>query len=275
MARASFKKYYRKKRKKSFFKSRFFLTFILLSGLFTALFYFFIFSDFFWVEKNVITGAKRAPSQQIDNILKENAENKLIFFESRSIFLFNKTKAKKEILSAFPEIEDLKIEKKLPRTIKVSLKEREKEGVFCFEKKCFLLDQEGIAFYPLEEESPKNASDKSIVVFENELFKKEPVLGEKVIEDFFMGPALTIKSFFEKELNIPLKRIIIASRARLNFETREGWRAYFSLEKDIEWQKKELFFVLKKRVLPEKRKNLEYIDLRFDKIFISPKDYNL
>jgi len=60
----------------------------------------------------------------------------------------------------------------------------------------------------------------------------------------------------------------------LDVKTSEGWEIYFNLKKDINWQLTELDFLLKERIPPDKKGNVEYIDLRFERIYIFPETYN-
>jgi len=67
----------------------------------------------------------------------------------------------------------------------------------------------------------------------------------------------------ERAPNLKILEVSIISEERLNAKTSEGWEIYFNLEGDINWQLTKLGAVLEKEIPPEKRENLEYIDLRF------------
>ena len=56
---------------------------------------------------------------------------------------------------------------------------------------------------------------------------------------------------------------MIVSDEKLTGLTTEDWEVYFNLQKDIEWQLTKLRAVLEEKIPPEKRKDLEYIELRF------------
>ena len=60
---------------------------------------------------------------------------------------------------------------------------------------------------------------------------------------------------------------VIVSEERLNVKTSEGWEIYFNTADDLDWQVQELALVLEKQITPEKRRNLEYIDLRFSRVY--------
>ncbi|MCH7604650.1 hypothetical protein IID24_01535 [Patescibacteria group bacterium] len=75
----------------------------------------------------------------------------------------------------------------------------------------------------------------------------------------------------DEEIRIVLYTIV--SGARVNAETSEHWDMYINPKKNIEWQVEKLRTVFEKNVPPERRGELEYIDLRFgDQAFIKYRD---
>ncbi len=59
----------------------------------------------------------------------------------------------------------------------------------------------------------------------------------------------------------------------MNVNTADGWEVYFNPKGDLNWQITELAAILENRIPLEKRKNLKYIDLRFNKVYIFPENY--
>ena len=57
------------------------------------------------------------------------------------------------------------------------------------------------------------------------------------------------------------------SEKRLNTKTSEGWEIYFNLKGDLNWQITELGLVSEKQIPLEDRGELEYIDLRFSRVY--------
>jgi len=78
---------------------------------------------------------------------------------------------------------------------------------------------------------------------------------------------LDIQDKLKNIAGVTTTRAIIVSEERLNIAVSEGWEIYFNTEGDLDWQIKELWIVLEKQISPEKRKNLEYVDLRFSRVF--------
>ena len=75
------------------------------------------------------------------------------------------------------------------------------------------------------------------------------------------------------DLNLPIEEILIVSEKRIDVETMEEWNIYFNPKKDLDWQLEEFGILLKEKISLKNRENLEYIDLRFEKIYIFPESY--
>jgi len=277
MKKYRYKKNYRTKKKKiifSIFLSRFFWLGLLIFVILGVIFYFVIFSSFFQTKQVNISGNEKISAEDIKIIIRKGLEKKFLFFSTKSIFLINLNKIKEEILSSFPRIAGIEIKRKLPNILDINVVEKLAIAVFCFarpnfdeqnlggqEEKCFLLDSEGVIF---EETQPRNdlirLTDKQ---------KVETILGKNVIKKDYLDKVLKIQKEVLKELKLEIKEFTIF-KERLNAKTADGWEIYFNPQKDLDWQLTELVLVLKEKIPLEKRGNLEYIDLRFEKIYIFP-----
>jgi len=99
-------------------------------------------------------------------------------------------------------------------------------------------------------------------------------LGERIAEKEIISQIIDLESKLKEDLKIPLKELTIVSEERLNAKTLEGWEIYFNLKGDLNWQILKLKAVLENRIPPEKRGNVIYIDLRFERVYIFPENYN-
>lgn len=254
--RSSFRKPYRTRRKKSILKNRFFWFSMLALIILGAIFYFFIFSSFFQIEKIIISGNDKVSKDQIEYTIEKNLGKKVLFFPTRSIFLVSLNKIKKDVLNNFPQIAILDIDRGFPDTLNVIIVERLAVANFCKSDNCFLLDKEGIIF---EETQLDTELVKIIREKEND---SSIVLGRQVIAKEYLGKILRIQRNISEEFEFGTKEFIILNE-RLNVKTDGDWEIYFDPQEDLNWQLTKLTFVLKEKILPENRKDLEYIELRF------------
>jgi len=88
-----------------------------------------------------------------------------------------------------------------------------------------------------------------------------------------LDQVLKINSLLRNDLKIPIQEIRIASEKRIDVETMQGWSIYFNPKRDLDWQLEEFGILLKEKISIENRENLEYVDLRFEKIYIYPENY--
>ena len=241
------RKPYRIKKKKPFFRNKFFWIFI--SSITAAIFivYVLFFLSFFQIKEFIFLN-EFDKNNEIRNLITE--ENK------KSIFLFDEEKMEKYLLEKYIILENAHINRKFPDKILIDLKLREGIAIFISEDNAFLMDKDGIIFKKAEA---------------NNLFKIKTVnnhsfnLGERAINEE-LETILYLKSELEENLKIPLEEMAITEN-RINVKTKQGWDIYFSLRKDLDLQITELGLVLEKKISPDERGNLQYIDLRFEKIY--------
>lgn len=236
----NYRKPYRVKRKRSILRSRFFGLIVLFLAVIVGISYFLFFSGIFQIGKIIITGEKKVSKEAIESLVHR-----------QNIFLIDTPKIKKDILDNFPQIAEVEINRSFPDSLNILVAERLAIAVWCEGERCFLVDSEGVNF----EESPVEISLLKITGAK-ELLNKEKI-----------SQILEIKDKLKNSLGITTTQAFIATEERLNVKTSEGWEIYFNLKGDLNWQITELGLVLEKQIFPPKRKNLEYIDLRFSRVF--------
>lgn len=258
------RKPHRFKKRKPIYRNRFFWLVILILIFFSSFFYFLFFTEFFQVEKINIVGLEQVSEEQLNLLIKEKLENRILFFPTRNIFLVDLNKIKEDILKKFHRIATIEIRRNFPDSLNVLIRERKELAVFCQEENCFVLDKEGIVF----EEKP---IDRIIQPLIKALISSDEInLGKKVIEKEDLILLLEINSQLKDNLNIPIKEFIIFSEEKLIAVTQDGWELYFNLQADVKWQLTKLKALLEEKIPEEERINLEYIELRFGN-FANPK----
>ncbi|MBZ9571991.1 FtsQ-type POTRA domain-containing protein [Patescibacteria group bacterium] len=253
--RKKFRRPYKIKRKKSILKNRFFWLTLLILIISGVIFYFFIFSSFFQVERVIVSGNEKVSKENIKAVVESNLEEKILFFPTKSIFLVNLNKIKKDVLNSFLQIAEIEISRGFPDSLNIIVVERLAIATFCQEENCFLLDNKGIIF-------EKAQLETNLLKIKDRQNIPLSVLGEKVIEKDYLEKILRIQKNISEELKIEVEELIALSE-RLNVKTIESWEIYFDLKGDIAWQLTKLSLVLKEKIPSENRKDLEYIELRF------------
>lgn len=259
----------KKRKRRSILKNRFFWLFTLIFILFGGIFYFASFSRFFQVEGSEISGNEKVSSESLENILNKEIGKKILFFSSKSIFLVNLSKIKERILQEFPQIANVNLKRNFPNKISIQIEERKPVAIFCQaeqEENCFLIDEEGVII-------------DSVIIINSENLKltkiigdiESPDLGTKVIERNYLDSILEIQRKLSENQKLEIEEFI-PSRKKLTVRTSENWQIFFDPSGDISDQILNLTILLKEKIPPENRGNLEYIDLRFEnKIYFKPR----
>ena len=259
--RASGKRY-KIKKKKSILKSRLFWLALLTIFLLSLFSWLFIFSSIFRINEVLVSGNEKIATPEIKNLVLPKIEKRILGIVIENIFLTDPKIIKNLILERFPLIDELKVKRLLPDYLSIEMAERKIIGVWCRENNCFSFDKKGIIFEPSQRESSEN------LIIDSKQSKGEDVLGKKVIEEKRLSQILLIQKTIREKAKIEVKEFtFFENEARLNAITTEGWQAYFDLNSDLNWQLVELELVLEKELPQEKRQNLEYIELRFNKVY--------
>jgi len=227
--------------------------------------------------------------EEIENLVKEQIQTDFKFFKNKNINLINLKEIDKIILENFHQIARVSSKKELPDAIIIEIEERKPAAVFKQNNNWFFADKEGIIFQQINDEVATQTAEQ-ITIIQNSLLTKDLKLGERIAEKEIISQIIEFDSKLKEDLKISLpepqrrveKRIYslgleeltIISEERLNAKTSEGWEIYFNLKGDLNWQILKLKAVLENRIPPEKRGNIDYIDLRFERVYIFPENYN-
>ena len=252
------------RKKKSILRNRLFWDFILILILITLIFYFLFFSDIFKIKEIEARIGESSLKKDIENVLEKSL--------GENFFLANSSLIEKEVLRKYSQIEKAEVKKKFPNGLVLEIKKREPVAIFCLEvtSDCFLIDKQGIIFGDLmfRGRTSKHSEEGLITIFSEEETKN---LGEKVISEEKMNQILEIYDNLEKKLKINIDRFILIGDKRLNVKTKSGWEIYFSFDSDIKFNLTKLKLVLEKEIPPLTREELEYVDLRFSKLYYKYK----
>jgi len=252
-----YRKPYRVKKKKPIFRNRFFGLGILIFVVIVGIFYLIYFSSFFQIKEIKISGNQKVLTENLQKVIQNQIEKKILSHPSKSIFLINLKEINEMVLERFPQLAKVNLKRSFPDTMLIEIEERKPVAIFLQNENIFFIDREGIIFEQVVDVKPQQ------IIIRNLDATKELKLGEKVIEKELLSKILEIEFKLKTDLKIESPEILVVSEERLNVKTSEGWEIYFNLEGDINWQLTKLGAVLEKEIPLERRKDLEYIDLRF------------
>ena len=263
----NFRKPYKVRRKKPMskkllliVKSKLFAKILIVAIIAFCCIWLVVFSQIFQIKHIHISGAQRVLPEEIQSIVEDKIKSRILFWDTRNILFVNANKIQQGILSNFPEIIEVEITKALPDALDVAVVERNQSAVLVWLDQQFFIDNKGVVFEKDAVSSPDALKIKTCFIH------SEPKLGKEVIEQSTLSSIFIIQAQLEK-MKIPIEIIEIVSNSRVNVKTSEGWEIYFNTNGGTAQQARELELVLKEKISPEAREDLEYIDLRFDKIF--------
>lgn len=242
------------KKKKSIFSTKAFWLVVFFVLLTSGAFYMICFSSFVQIKEIKISGNQKVSAEAIQEIVKKRSEKNILFFPSQSIFLADLSQMRKDVLEKFLLIGGVKLKRNFFNTLTVDVSEREPVAVLLQGESIFNLDEEGIIF------EKAFLEDGLMMIIDRQ---KTNSLGEKAIEKEKLARILSINSKLKSDMSLPIQWFEIESEEKLNLVMSEGWQAYFDLRKDVSWQLTKLEAVLEEKIPPEKRRDLEYIELRF------------
>ncbi|MBI2057523.1 MAG: hypothetical protein HYT63_00865 [Candidatus Yanofskybacteria bacterium] len=253
-------KYLAKKRKKIFLCL--FLWLVLFLAISAGLVYLLFFSKLFYVKEVSIANQSFIPNQEIRQAIDELLAQKRFFVSGFSNLIFVESgKIQSLIVNNFPQAENVTVEKEYPHTVKVSLDGKTALGVWCFgagdQDKCFYFDKNGVAF-----ETSADSDGPLLLRIEDEKGRFEK-LGQAVAGKELLAFVLSIRPELEK-VKIDIKKITVPADEdfRVDTQTSEGWEIYFSARDDLKSQVNSLDVFLSQKISPEKRSQLQYIDVR-------------
>ena len=258
-----YKKSFKTKKKVSSWKifkniigNKFFWFGVLFIGIISGVSYFLFFSGVFEIKTIEVTGTEKLSEKEITEIVNQNT--------NKNIILANIKETREEILAIYVEIAEIKIKRKFPNTILIQIEERKpilalREN----EIEYYLIDKEGFIF-----EKTLNIPDN---IPEIKKENQQARLGETIIEKEVIEKILKIKSEMGEKLKTPIKEIVLFSSKKVEVKTDQQWKVYLNFEKNLDWQIEQLKIILEEKISEKSREKLEYIDLRFNKIYIFPE----
>ena len=237
-------------------------------------------------------------ASEIEKIVQENLEAKLWqIIPQKSIILAPVNQIKENILTRFPQVRSILIDKKMPHLLRISVEERKSIGLWCQTqeldiknlglgsdgekseedldkkeqekrpekrkiKKCFFIDKEGIIY----KEAPLMTGSLFLLIYSSENQRAE--IRKEMVSPRLIDFILKVREGWPeiKTAVGSLPRLAdfeILSIEDLRANTSEGWQILFNPSFPAESQIEALEMILEEEI-KESRPFLEYIDLRIE-----------
>lgn len=272
------------------FKPMHLINLVLLMGIGIFL-YFFIFSNFYNITDIQVSGNQVISTDDVLDITGQYLnQNTLWIFKHRNIFIFNKQALKKR-LNEVIILNDLKVDKILPNTIKLTLEEKNSALKWLTDGNEYLLDNQGqiIKRYYVSAtpqifvlQAENSTSDSGQAQSNDSKFIKIRNLANQPVSlgDFVLKPenAAFIISLQDKikgfdylkytEIDVPN-----AYPQYISMGMASGWQIQLNLLDSLEAQLNRLNLLIDQKIKKENLNQLEYIDLRLgESIYYKFKD---
>lgn len=198
--------------------------------------------------------------QEIRKSIQELMSNRfLLFFRHNTLLTLRKGEAEKKLLSD-SRIQSIKIIKKWPDKLIINFSEEQPSvRLSIFGDKDYFLNSSGQLISPIFD--ILRHLDKPIIIDKTTKKWQDQSLSEtiKIVLNLFQHQT-ELQNFIEfKTAEITEDKGIL----ELKIMTNEGWASYFVPEENIDQQIANLKFILENQLPLDRRKGLEYIDLRF------------
>lgn len=252
-------------KRKKIFSRIFFVSLILLSvfSLITALFFYI---DSFKIKNITIEGAtdlsKEFLTQELQEVLKSKS---LGIFPRDRILFFPYDDVRIKLMNSFKKFSSVQIEGRFSQNLLVKVEERQPVAVFFSkeQKSYYFIDEGGFIF----DDAPFFSSGVFPQFVDNRTHPKSSV-GDFLIEK---EEAQRIFDFMKlMPVDYSVAQILLENDGVYKFLTKEGWQII--LQKDDDFKTAYQNFLASLNEIKDRRKNLDYIDLRFGgKVFFKFK----
>ncbi|KKU85632.1 MAG: hypothetical protein A2667_03160 [Candidatus Wildermuthbacteria bacterium RIFCSPHIGHO2_01_FULL_47_27] len=263
------KKTRRLKPKHSFWRNKSLWVGVLLLCTAGAAAYLIFISPYFQVTDVRILGNQEVKTEELQKFVSDRISHNVFLFKTKSIVLVSPAKLRAELLQSFPRLAEASFSRRLPGMIILNIQERKPAAVWCHQEsegtdflRCFFIDSNGVAFQGVDVENRA-----TFPLLRDRYSNETPRLGSAVIQRDTLEKVLALENELIGALHIEAKEAILLPENRVNIVTQGSWVIYFELPLELSWQITRLKLLLAKEIPVERRPELEYIDMRYSKVY--------
>lgn len=255
------------------------INFFLLIGIIVFL-YFFIFSNFYNITDMQVAGNQVISTDDVLDITNQYLnQNSLFIFKHKNIFIFNKNALKKKINEVII-LSDLKVNKILPNTIKLTVTEKNSAVKWITNDKEYLVDNQGQiikqyylsatpAIFNLKQGNtglniPTESETASKFIKIRNLSNQTVKLGDFILKPENISFILNLQDKIKDIDYLKFNEIEVpnAYPQYLNVNMSGGWQMQLNLQDSMSAQIYRLNLLIDQKIKKENLSNLQYIDLR-------------
>lgn len=258
----------RKKRRKR--RIAFLVIFVILAvaaGSVYALF----FSGWFSIRDIKISGNDELAPEEIKNIAESHISRTYLFGLLKpylNIFFAGSEVIEHSLKDRYPLIETANVSKNLfNKDLSIEIKEREGIGVYCRKDLsaqagsgvCFYFDRNNVFF----KEAPRFSGQLFLVIEDSR--NRDFKLGHSFDDAELLDKIFEAKRIIDELRIVEYQNFFLPENSfDFRIKTKEGWSVYLDKESDIASQLVSLKKFLEEKLSTERRKTIQYIDLRIN-----------
>lgn len=240
-----------------------FLILIFIFGCVTAFFYI----SSLRIKKISLEGNSSLSTEKILGEVSDYLRGKFFrIFPRDNILILPKEAIVTNLLSKFPRIEEVSLDKNFPDGISVKIKERQQEAILCINDSppgdgCAFIDENGYVF----EKAPYFSGDVYLKFFDERESAPGTIGFQLILKEQFKK-LIDFRDLISKE-NIKISKIILKKEGIYEADISEGWYILLNEQNEPKISYENLKISLDSKIQGDRQK-LEYIDLRFgNKVF--------
>ncbi|MFA6908806.1 MAG: hypothetical protein WC289_02870 [Patescibacteria group bacterium] len=214
--------------------------------------YFFFYSPIFLIQNISVQGVHQ---ERIVQLVKEQMERRRWGIGiQKNMFTFSSSMLTETIGQVY-SLEQLKINKKVPRTLEVTLAERTPVAELHVADVRLAVDGKGLVSQVL------NGEETLPVILFLDSPQRTPQVGESLIPEFSMQFILAKQTEINSRIEKTIEQwVLIEGTHQLRAKTSEGWQIYFDYDRDLQQQYDSLIRLWDRQFKADSPN--EYIDVR-------------
>jgi cell division septal protein FtsQ len=247
--------------------------------------YFLFFSEWLQINSILIEGNKTTDKKLVLDATEPYLHKKRFFlFPSNNYFFVPTSQIGREIMGNFKRVSKVDVKRSFPNSVVIQMEEKKAVLLFCSNKGCVWVDEEGVAYNKssyseaLADSSrpgePRKAGE--VVIVQDNSHSDLPI-GQLVTDPANVEFSNSLWQLFPDKIGkeLDLLSTPLPSAQEIRAHTKEGWTVYLDMTLDLTKNLELLNRVLNQE-LKEKEGGtvcLDYIDLRVvDRVFYKMKD---